>query len=182
MTKSKKMFTHEDDLPVLGLDPYIELIQASSSSNLDQEEAKLGLMLLWLSDYILDAMDIELAPFGITESKLDLLLLLTLHDVRRATPSAIAERLGITRASATSMIDWLEKRNLVIRNHSKEDRRKIYVSLTDEGRAFVANILPTYWASCASSMVDLEPEERKVFEKLVNKLLKSMQRKLKVER
>ncbi|MFJ8461664.1 MarR family winged helix-turn-helix transcriptional regulator [Lysinibacillus xylanilyticus] len=182
MTKIKKMFTNEDDLPVLGLEPYIELIQTSSLDNTDQEDAKLGLMLLWLSDYVLDVMDIDLAPFGITESKLDLLILLTLHDERRATPSAIAERLGITRASATSMIDWLEKRNLVVRNHSKEDRRKIYVSLTEEGRTFVAKILPTYWSSCASNMIDLEPDERKVFEKLVNKLLKSIQRRLEVER
>ncbi|MGE7928934.1 MarR family winged helix-turn-helix transcriptional regulator [Lysinibacillus xylanilyticus] len=182
MTKIKKMFTNEDDLPVLGVEPYFELIQTSSLDNTDQEDAKLGLMLLWLSDHVLDVMDIELAPFGITESKLDLLILLTLHSERRATPSAIAERLGITRASATSMIDWLEKRNLVVRNHSIEDRRKIYVSLTDEGRTFVAEILPTYWSSCASNMIDLEPDERKVFEKLVNKLLKSIQRRLEVER
>lgn len=182
MTKSKKSYTYEDDLPVLGVEPYFELIQTSSSSDTNREDAKLGLMLLWLSDYVLDVADNELAPFGITESKLDLLLLLTLHEDRRATPSALAQRLGITRASATSMLDWLEKRNLVVRNHSKEDRRKVYVSLTDEGRAFITKVLPTYWSSCASNLIDLEPDERKVFEKLVSKLLKSIQRKLKVKR
>lgn len=45
-------------------------------------------MLLWLSDYVLDVANNELAPLGITESKLDFLLLLTLHEVKRATPSA----------------------------------------------------------------------------------------------
>lgn len=182
MTKLKKTYTNDDDLPVLGVEPYIELIQTSSASDTNQEDAKLGLILLWLSDHVLDVIDNELAPFGITESKLDLLLLLTLHGERRATPSALAKRLGITRASATSMLDWLEKRNLVVRNHSKEDRRKIYVSLTDEGRIFIAEVLPTYWSACASNVSDLEPDERQVFEKLVSKLLKSIQRKLKVER
>lgn len=45
-------------------------------------------MLLWLSDYVLDVANNELASLGITESKLDFLLLLTLHKVKRATPSA----------------------------------------------------------------------------------------------
>lgn len=113
MTKLKKTYMNEDDLPALGIEPYVELIQMSSSNETNHEDAKLGLMLLWLSDYVLDVTDNELAPFGITESKLDLLLLLTLHGERRATPSALAKRLGITRASATSMLDWLEKEILL---------------------------------------------------------------------
>ena len=40
MTKSKKTYTHEDDLPVLGVEPYIELIQISSSSDTNREDAK----------------------------------------------------------------------------------------------------------------------------------------------
>ncbi|WP_347722791.1 hypothetical protein [Lysinibacillus capsici] len=40
MTKSKKSYTHEDDLPVLGVEPYIELIQMSSSSDTNREDAK----------------------------------------------------------------------------------------------------------------------------------------------
>lgn len=182
MSKFDRGSTNEDTLPKLGLDPYVELINNSSSINTNIEDAKIGLMLLWLSDYFLDAMDMELAPFGITESKLDLLILLTLHGERRATPSAIAERLGITRASATSMIDWLEKRNFVIRNHSAQDRRKVYVSITEDGHTFVEKTLPTYWSFCASSMIELEADERKVFEKLINKLTQSIQRRLGVER
>lgn len=32
--------THEDNLPVLGVEPYIELIQMSSSSDTNREDAK----------------------------------------------------------------------------------------------------------------------------------------------
>ncbi|GIN96899.1 MarR family transcriptional regulator [Siminovitchia terrae] len=182
MSKFDRGFIDKDTLPKLGLEPYVELINKSSSIDTNTEDAKIGLMLLWLSDYFLDVVDMELAPFEITESKLDLLVLLTLHGERRATPSAIAERLGIARASATSMIDWLEKKNLVIRNHSTQDRRRIYVSLTEEGHTFVNKVLPTYWSSCASSMIDLNSDERKVFEKIIKKLTKSMQKRLGVER
>ncbi|GGE35210.1 MarR family transcriptional regulator [Pullulanibacillus camelliae] len=182
MSKVERDPINEDSLPKLGLEPYAELIKRSARADTPIDDAKRGLMLLWLSDYFLDAIDVELAPFGITESKLDLLILLTLHGDKRATPSAIAKRLGITRASATSLIDWLEKRRLVIRNHSAQDRRKVFVSITEEGRTFVDKALPTYWSFCASILTDLEPEERQVFEKIVNKLNHSLQQKLGVER
>ncbi|ENQ3079059.1 MarR family transcriptional regulator [Bacillus cereus] len=175
--------THSDDaLPKLGIQPYLELINRSAASSTNRNDASMGLIMLWLSDNILDVMDQELAHFGITESKLDLLILITLHDNKMITPSAIAERLGIRRASATSMIDWLEKRNLVTRKHSSFDRRKIHVSITDEGREFVEKILPIYWSTCASIFDELAPTERQVFEKIIKKLNENIQVRLGIER
>lgn len=67
--------------------------------------------MLWLGDNVLDMVDIDLAAFDITESKLDLLLLLSLHaDQELVTPSSIADRLGIRRSSVTALLIWLEKK------------------------------------------------------------------------
>ncbi|GKU85055.1 MarR family winged helix-turn-helix transcriptional regulator [Niallia sp. NCCP-28] len=177
-----KKIGSEDFLPPLGIDPYIELIQESASKEVIKQDAQTGLMMLWLSDFILDAVDVELEPFGITESKLDLLLLLTLYGEKKKTPSSLAERLGISRASLTSMIDWLEKRKLVERTHCANDRRKVHVHITEEGRNVVNKVLPTYWSFCASIVQDLEPAEKQVFEKVIKKLIGKMQERLEVER
>ncbi|MEI4802488.1 MarR family winged helix-turn-helix transcriptional regulator [Bacillus sp. NPDC077411] len=182
MRKNGKGTYSDDTLPRLGIHPYLDLINHSASSSTNRNDASMGLIMLWLSDNILDVMDQELAQFGITESKLDLLILITLHDNKVITPSAIAERLGIRRASATSMIDWLEKRNLVTRKPSSFDRRKIYVSITEEGRTFVEKVLPTYWSVCASIFDELDPTERQVFEKIIKKLNENMQVRLGVGR
>ncbi len=58
-------------------------------------------------------------------------------------PSVIAERLIITSGSMTSILDTLEKRELVHRGPHQEDRRKVLVTVTDEGRAILDAILPS---------------------------------------
>jgi len=178
----EKKISSEDSLPPLGIEPYMELIQEPAAKEAIKQDTQTGLMMLWLSDFVLDAVDVELEPFGITESKLDLLLLLTLYGDKKKTPSSLAERLGISRASLTSMIDWLEKRKLVERTHCANDRRKVHVHITEEGRVMVKKVLPVYWSFCASIVQDLEPEEKQVFEKVIKKLNDKMQKRLGVER
>lgn len=161
----------DQQLPALGVEPYLALMDKTALDDTNRTSARMGLLMLWLSDNVLDLMDLDLAPYGITESKLDLLLLLVLHDGRDLiTPSAIADKLGIRRASATALLDWLEKRNWVARNQSHEDRRMIHVGITDEGRLLVKQVLPTFWSTCASLLDGLTEDERTVFEKILFKL------------
>jgi DNA-binding MarR family transcriptional regulator len=54
----------------------------------------------------------------------------------------IAERLLVTTASITSLLDTLAKRGLVTREPHPADRRKILVRLTPEGAAVVDAALP----------------------------------------
>ena len=54
------------------------------------------------------------------------------------SPNTIANRLIISRASVTSLLDSLEKRGFVKRQPHLSDRRRLLVELTDSGRQ-VAN-------------------------------------------
>ena len=58
------------------------------------------------------------------------------------SPTTIAERLIVTTATVTSLLDTLEKRGLVVRQPDPADRRKLLVSITDEARAIVDQFLP----------------------------------------
>ena len=49
-------------------------------------------------------------------------------------PNKIAERLIISRASVTSLIDSLERRGYVRRSPHSTDRRMLLIELTDKGR------------------------------------------------
>ncbi|SCW68460.1 DNA-binding transcriptional regulator, MarR family [Paenibacillus tianmuensis] len=175
--------TADQQLPALGIAPYLELMDKTAADHADRKSIRMGLVMLWLSDNILDVMDVDLAPFGVTESKLDMLLLLMLHEGRELiTPSGIADRLGIRRASVTALLDWLEKRGWVSREQSAKDRRMIHVSITPEGRAMVDQVLPTFWSTCASLLGDLDAEERSVFEKILGKLHQSIEKRVGVGR
>src|SRR3954462_13337424 len=61
-------------------------------------------------------------------------------------PSVIAERLVVTTGSMTSLLDNLEKRDLVRRLPHPEDRRKLLVDITPEARSIVDELLPTLHA------------------------------------
>jgi DNA-binding MarR family transcriptional regulator len=65
------------------------------------------------------------------------------HSDNGATMTTVAEKVGFSTAACTSMIDQLEKMNLVRRDRDAKDRRIIIVRVTTEGLACLARIFPT---------------------------------------
>lgn len=63
-----------------------------------------------------------------------LLVLQTAHEQQRPTASQIANAVSLSQATITTILTELEKRGLLLRERSEEDRRRVHVSLTDEGR------------------------------------------------
>ena len=58
------------------------------------------------------------------------------------SPNQIAERLIISRASVTSLLDSLEKRGYVLRQPHQSDRRMLLVELTPKGRQVADDFRP----------------------------------------
>jgi long-chain acyl-CoA synthetase len=54
-----------------------------------------------------------------------------------AMSSSLAERLAVRPPSITAVIDGLVARGLVARTHSEDDRRRIALELTTEGRSLL---------------------------------------------
>ncbi|MFN0220787.1 MarR family winged helix-turn-helix transcriptional regulator [Paenibacillus sp. KR2-11] len=180
--KNNKDYTL-DPLPKLGIQPYLDLMANTAGKETSIAFTRLGLLMLWFGDNVLDTIDLELSPFGITESKLDLLLLLKLHESREGiAPSSLADRLGIRRASVTALLDWLEKRNFIVREQSEVDRRMVHVKITPEGQELLNKVLPVFWSACSSIMDDLDQEEVILLDKLLVKLNASIENKLGVGR
>ncbi|MGM1047239.1 DNA-binding transcriptional regulator, MarR family [Paenibacillus uliginis N3/975] len=177
--KPAKEYTTEQQLPQLGTAPYLDLMDRTASSDTDRNSAHLGLIMLWLGDNTLDLMDIQLSSFDITESKLDLLLLLSLHAGQElVTPSSLADRLGIRRSSVTSLLNWLEKRNWIIREPYAKDGRMTHVRISSEGDKLVKQVLPTFWSTCASLVEGLDKEEQEVFKRALVKLNNNIEKRL----
>lgn len=56
------------------------------------------------------------------------------------TPASIAENIGIDRSAVTRLLDRLEKKHLVLREHDKLDRRSVNVYITDTGKDLMGNL------------------------------------------
>ncbi|MDX2350370.1 MAG: MarR family transcriptional regulator [Porticoccus sp.] len=61
-----------------------------------------------------------------------ILLLQTIRDKGQVTIGEIANEMSLSQATVTSILDRLEKRDLVYRERSKEDKRKVHAYLTDQ--------------------------------------------------
>jgi DNA-binding MarR family transcriptional regulator len=79
---------------------------------------------------------------------------------RPLSPTTISERLLVTTASVTSLLDTLERRGLVARLRDPDDRRKLLVSLTEEGQQIIDQLLPEVIALQTAVMARLSEAER----------------------
>ncbi|MFN3651417.1 MAG: MarR family winged helix-turn-helix transcriptional regulator [Armatimonadota bacterium] len=82
----------------------------------------------------------------------------------------LGEKLLKSTGNVTMVVDNLEKRGLVRRERSAEDRRYITVHLTDTGRELIERLFPEHAAAIAARMSVLEPEELAELGRLCKKL------------
>ena len=62
-----------------------------------------------------------------------LMVMQTLRESLRLTTGELAKEMALTQATVTSILDRLEKKSLIARERGTEDKRKVWVSLTDSG-------------------------------------------------
>ena len=75
-------------------------------------------------------------------------------------PHVIAERLLVSSASMTSLLDTLERRGLVERRPHATDRRKVLISLTNEAQEIVDRMLPAVHGAATEALADLAEPDR----------------------
>ncbi|HEY5540098.1 MAG TPA: MarR family transcriptional regulator [Coriobacteriia bacterium] len=78
---------------------------------------------------------------------------------RSRTLGEIARIQGVTPATATTLVTTLESRGWVTREHDLEDRRRVVVSLTEEGATILAHSQQIAEAAMADVLEPLTPEQ-----------------------
>jgi DNA-binding MarR family transcriptional regulator len=87
------------------------------------------------------------------------------------TPSGISERLLISSATMTSTLDSLEQRGLIRRTPNPDDRRSLFIEITDKGRATADQMLPGIHNVERRILAALTKTERTQLLKLLDKVL-----------
>ncbi len=93
--------------------------------------------LVFTADLLVKRISELLKPFGLTPAS-GLVLSILADSESPLPPNQIADRLIISRATVTGLIDTLERRGYVRRQPHESDRRMLLIEPTDTGRQ-VAN-------------------------------------------
>jgi DNA-binding MarR family transcriptional regulator len=80
------------------------------------------------------------------------------HRAKSIKMTDLSRLLGLSKTSATGLIDRLVKRGLVQRGRSEEDRRVVFVSLTADGRRAAERVTIT-WRKGLASLMRRVPEQ-----------------------
>jgi MarR family 2-MHQ and catechol resistance regulon transcriptional repressor len=109
-----------------------------------------------------------MSEHGLTETQFGTLEIL-LH-LGRQTTGELTRRQLSTGGNLTVVVDNLEKRGLVERRRCLEDRRVVYVELTEAGRELIASIFPAHVAAITRQMSVLTAAEQDELARLCRKV------------
>ena len=124
-------------------------------------EAHLGFWLRYVSNQVSHAFAQRLAQRGITVAEWVVLRELFDGDM---IPSALAERLGMTRGGISKLADRLTAKALIARRPNGDDRRYQALALSSAGKALVPELARIADDNDAEFFAHLTPDQRNAIE------------------
>jgi DNA-binding MarR family transcriptional regulator len=118
------------------------------------------LQLLRVATDLSIALDTCLSKHGLLQGRWWVLILLMREATKISTPSSLADKAGVSRATMTGLIDGLEQNGLVERVFAKDDRRSVLIHLTEAGQAKLDAVMPDYYRRVRLCMQTLDEENR----------------------
>jgi MarR family transcriptional regulator, negative regulator of the multidrug operon emrRAB len=128
------------------------------------------LMLLRTGSDLLILADKLFRKVGLSQGGFLTLVVLNRNPKAELTPSELSEKIGVTRATMTGLLDTLAKDGHIQRLQHKGDRRKLVVRLTEAGRNRLDTLLPKYMGELALLTSNLSEKEQQTLIGLLEKV------------
>ena len=84
----------------------------------------------------------HIRALGLTCSQFDVIV--TLGDTEGMTCKELSEKTLVTKGTLTGVLDRLEKKGLIARVPSREDRRSIFIRMTPKGDTLFRKVFPAH--------------------------------------
>jgi MarR family transcriptional regulator, 2-MHQ and catechol-resistance regulon repressor len=104
--------------------------------------------------------NLTVSQFGVIEA---------LYHLGPLSQSELGEKILKSNANLTTVVDSLEKKTLVERKRSDQDRRTVMVYLTELGRELIAKVFPRHAKVVTRELGFLTDKEKDALEKLLRK-------------
>jgi MarR family transcriptional repressor of emrRAB len=116
----------------------------------------------------------SLKTYGLNSTTWIALILIYSSSGNAINPSDLSEFMASSRTNVTRLADDLVKKGLITRRACENDRRRCFLSLTDDGIALVEQVLPMQQDRLKKRWGKFTAEEMNTFEVLLRKLLKEL--------
>jgi len=126
------------------------------------------LQLLRVATDLSIALDTCLSKHGLLQGRWWVLILLMREETKISTPSVLADKAGVSRATMTGLIDGLAQNGLVERVFAKDDRRSVLIHLTAAGQAKLDVVMPDYYRRLRRCMQALDEEKRTQLQQILS--------------
>jgi MarR family transcriptional repressor of emrRAB len=136
-----------------------------------REPAVLVRLVKHLYKEVHDEANAVMKPFGLNHPEYNILMMLYGSPDNAMNPSQLAEAAGEKSANITRLTTQLCDKGYIARAGSDEDRRKVTLTLTDEGLTLIENFLPDIAALLHRQTRNLNPSEQALLEGLLKKML-----------
>jgi len=104
-------------------------------------------------------------------------ILLRLRDGLGNTAAELCRGVGHDSGALTRVLDQLEKRRLIERSRSKQDRRVVELSLTRQGHAMLESLIPVTVDKLNEAVGEFSAAEFREFMRLLEKLIATLEAK-----
>jgi len=130
---------------------------------------ELVLSLVYTHDIVMSHFQRVLSDFDLSISAMNILMILKHDEGNGCTQQELSRLLLVSRANITKVIDGLEKREVVVRTFSQEDRRARVIRLTEAGRALANRVMPRQTEEVSRIVAGLSGSEIGLLSKLLAK-------------
>jgi MarR family transcriptional regulator, negative regulator of the multidrug operon emrRAB len=128
--------------------------------NMNPSAIKSCAELLRIGSVLLTVFETFFGSYGLSQGRFLTLIVMNRNPDDVISPSYLADKVGVRRATMTGLLDRLERDDMIKRLADHQDRRKIGIQLTSNGQRVLAEMLPEYYRSIAKIMAKLTEKER----------------------
>jgi DNA-binding MarR family transcriptional regulator len=143
---------------------------AKEYRELEPSAVETHLTLLRVAGDVLNAFEMHFARHHLSQGRFGVLAILKISPGHQLHAAGLAEKIGVSRATMTGLLDGLERDGLIARLGEQADRRKTMIKLTLSGQRYLERILPDHFRRVAKLMAELGEGERKNLIRLLQKV------------
>ena len=139
-------------------------------------EVTLSRLLLMVGGSLQDDLEQQLKPHKLNHSEFLTLMFLYSRPDGSSTPGELCEFTAQGATNMTRIANAMLKRGLITRSSSEQDRRRVVIRITANGRRFVLKMLPPLFPRVAAMFADFSQTDKRQLDRLLRKLASNIDR------